>query len=183
MIGSDGARRRTCFATRWVKSGLSMMTRRSGLAATTASAVRRIRVTIAGRLARTAVKPITAMSASGNRLATPSRAMACPPTPPKRTRSGPRRVFSARISFAPSWSPDSSPATIHTVTGSAAFMVIHPREVDGGEEQTELVGCPERVGLVQQQARAGADRDAGQAGLRSLDDRARPDRRHVDAKV
>src|ERR687897_887929 len=37
MIGSDGARRRTCFATRWVKSGLSMMTRRSGLAATTAS--------------------------------------------------------------------------------------------------------------------------------------------------
>ena len=80
---------------RWVKSGLSMMIERVG----PRRRRRRRRCSgcgcrIVGSRAMTAVKPITAISfereeaASG--LPPPSRA---PPTPPKRTRSAPRRVL------------------------------------------------------------------------------------------
>src|SRR5208283_4996515 len=48
MIGIDGAAARTRRATRWVKSGLSMMTSASGRAATTAAEVWRRWRRIAG---------------------------------------------------------------------------------------------------------------------------------------
>ena len=65
-------RPRTRRATRWVNSGLSIMTRTSGRAATTASAASRMRRRIFGRLAGIAAKPMIARSPSGNRLGTPS---------------------------------------------------------------------------------------------------------------
>src|SRR5258708_7589961 len=56
-----------------------------------------------------AEKPLTARSASGNRLLRPRSAMALPPTPANVTGHGARSSI-APISEAPRRSPDSSPA-------------------------------------------------------------------------
>ena len=73
MIRICGAAARTWRATRWVKSGLSMMTSTSGLAAITAAAVSRMRRRIIGSLAITAAKPTIARSSIGNSACKPSR--------------------------------------------------------------------------------------------------------------
>ena len=79
MIGMVLERARTRFATRWVKSGLSMMIKASGFADMTASAVSPMRRRIFGKLAGIAPKPMIARSPNGKRLGTPAAAVA-PPT-------------------------------------------------------------------------------------------------------
>jgi hypothetical protein len=74
IIGICGAARRTRFATRWVKSGLSMSTTTSGLDARIASAVCLIRRKIVGRRATTGARPMTAMSSMSKRLSRPCSA-------------------------------------------------------------------------------------------------------------
>ena len=86
MIGIEGARARTRRATRWVKSGLSMMTTASGRAAIIASAVSRMRRKIIGRRRGMALTPIMARSSIGKGLAIPAAAMARPPTPARLKR-------------------------------------------------------------------------------------------------
>ena len=72
----------------------------------------------------TSRRPITAVVSSGYRLSSPSRAIARPPTPVKRTRPGANALRPA-ISCAPSASPDGSPHTsikfIFDACASAAF--------------------------------------------------------------
>ena len=119
---------RTRRATRWVKSGLSMMTRISGAAASTASAVSRMRRRISRQLPRPRRhSPMIDSSSIGNSDTRPSRAMARPPTPSKRT-APPSRCRSTFIRLAPSRSPDSSAATrkILRSTRSAARSAITP---------------------------------------------------------
>src|SRR5918997_6631448 len=183
-MGMSGARRLTAAATRCVKSGLSMITRRSGFAAATAFTVRRIRLSTVGRRPITATMPITAMSSRGNRLFSPSAAMAWPPTPPKCSRPSPNLAFRARMSFAPSWSPDSSPETIQIVSGPASAMAgLHPGQVHRGEEQAEAIRLAQGLLLLQNERRACPDGDAGQACARGLGNGSGADGRHVDAQV
>ncbi len=105
----DGASRRTRRATRWVKSGLSMMTSASGRSATTAWAASSMRRRIIGSFAGMAVKPMIESSSIGNRLAMPAAAMPAPPMPDSFSPP-PKRSPSARASAAPSASPDCSAA-------------------------------------------------------------------------
>ena len=107
--GSTGSRARTRRATRWVKSGLSMMTSMSGEACVTASAVSRIRRRIIGSCFTTAASPMIDSSSIGNSVVRPSRAIDWPPTPSKRT-APPSRWRNTFIRLAPSRSPDSSVA-------------------------------------------------------------------------
>src|SRR5918993_2832417 len=180
----SGARCLTALATRCVKSGLSMMTSRSGFAATTASAVRRMRLSTVGSRPITATMPITAMSSRGNRLFRPCASMAWPPTPPKRSRPSPSLALRARMSFAPSWSPDSSPETIQIVSGPASAMAgLHPGQVHRGEEQAEAIRLAQGLLLLQNEGRACPDGDAGQACACGLGNGSGADGGHVDAKV
>ncbi len=80
-IGISGAAARTRFATRLQKSGASMVTTLSGLAATIAAAVSRMRRSSSGSLRTTGPIPITAMSACGNSVFNPSATRTSPPTP------------------------------------------------------------------------------------------------------
>ncbi len=109
MIGICGAAARTRRATRWVKSGLSIMTSESGRAAMTAPAASRMRRRMRGSRAGMAENPLMASSFSGNRLWRPRSAIAPPPTPANVTGPGSRAAIAA-ISEAPRRSPDSSPA-------------------------------------------------------------------------
>src|SRR5688500_8105610 len=183
-MGMLGARLRTALATRCVKSGLSMITSMSGFAATTASAVIRMRLRMAGSRAITATMPMTAISSRGKREFSPSCLMACPPTPPKRRRSAPSRAFRERISLAPSWSPDSSPDTIQTVNGLfSAKRLLHPGQIDGDEEQAEAIGRSQGLFLLQHEGGSRSDGDAGKACLGGLCHGSRADGRHVDPQI
>ena len=91
-----GTRRRILRATRWVKSGLSMMTKASGRAAMIASAVSRIRRKISGNRAGIAVKPKIESSSIGKGLCMPAAAIAWPPTPASVSRLGFVRTECAR---------------------------------------------------------------------------------------
>ena len=72
MIGIAGLRARTRLATRWVKSGLSMITRISADASVTASAVCRMRRRIAGNRFAIAASPMIDSSSIGNSDDSPS---------------------------------------------------------------------------------------------------------------
>ena len=78
-----------------------MMMSASGRSATAAFTAWKPRRMIEGRRFSTGTRPITAISDRGKRLLSPSRSIACPPTPRKET-SPPSRARKARMSFAPS---------------------------------------------------------------------------------
>ena len=86
-----------------------MITRMSGEASVTASAVSRISRRIFGNCFTTAASPMIDSSSIGNSDVSPSRAIGWPPTPSNRT-APPRRWRSTFIRPAPSRSPDSSVA-------------------------------------------------------------------------
>src|ERR1700722_14614768 len=93
----DGAAARTRRATRWVKSGLSMMTRTAGLVATTASAAARISRRIAGSRRGMAVTPTIARWSIGNRLAAPRAPLRRPRAAADARERGRRSALSQRL--------------------------------------------------------------------------------------
>ena len=123
----------------------------------------------------------------GNRLRTPSPAMARPPTPSNRRAVSGKRARRARMTFAPSWSPDSSPAIIHrrSCFGLAASIRLPPsrRRRDAQEREAEPVGGLHRALPVEDQRRAGPDGDARKPGPRGLRHGSWADRRHVDPQI
>ena len=84
MILRSGRSLRARLATRSEKSGLSMVTSASGAIAATASPVSRMRRSRFGSRGSTSAMPITESSSIGKRLASPSAAIAGPPTPVER---------------------------------------------------------------------------------------------------
>ncbi len=103
------SRARTRRATRCVKSGLSMITRISGEAAITASAVSRIRRRIIGNCFATAANPMIDRFFDREQRHQPLAGHRKPPTPSNRTAS-PSRCRKTFIRLEPSRSPDSSVA-------------------------------------------------------------------------
>ena len=120
------------------------MTSMSGFAATTASAVARMRVRIVGKPrdhGREAHDGDIFEREQARRALPAAIAWPADAAEAHALRSG--RALSARISLAPSWSPDSSPATIQIVSGRPQpWLALHPRQFDRDEEQPEAIGRP-----------------------------------------
>ncbi len=186
MIGIDGDRRRTRRATRWVKSGLSMMTSASGCAATTASAVSRMRRKIFGSRCGMAVSPMIDSSSIGNGLQMPAAAMAWPPTPDSFTAPA-CCLSSACAKAAPSASPDASAATmINRQRPGRRWQrrVIHGGVLADADEKDSFAigGRGHRIGF-RDHRRAGGDGETGKPGARDILDGSRTDRGQIEAAI
>src|SRR6188768_1299393 len=171
-----GARLRTRRATRWVNSGLSMMTRTSGFAAMTASAASCIRRRIFESIAGIEENPTIARSPRGNRLGTPSAAMCAPPTPEKCAFPCVRSLI-AEISAAPNRSPDSSPATRNTW----GFMFSSERHAHNKDPRA--ICFTHDAFRIGDYGPVGDDRNARKPGAGNTGDRPRANRRQIEPVV
>ena len=180
MIGISGAALRTRRATRWVKSGLSMMTSASGRAAITASAVCRIRRRMRGSLRGIAPKPMIDSSCDVERARDPLLRHRAP-ADARRSGCPGARSRSARISAPPSASPDFLAATRWTVSGRPSRLSW--RLVDAEDEQLRGVGRARDLLRFGDDRAPRHDRDAGEPRARRRLHGPRPDRRQVEAAV
>ena len=159
-----------------------MMTRISGAAAMTASAVCRISRRIFGNCSTTAAKPMIDSSSIGNSEVSPSRAMARPPTPSNCTAS-PRRWRSTFIRPAPSRSPDSSVAIRNILRptlapGARRTHAATPVTNRPAASAAAIMACGSATMRV-----AGDDRDAGKPAPRARPRPSRADGRQIEAQI
>ena len=173
--------RRSPCATLQLNPELSIVTTASGRCARIAATARRTWRRITGARGNTSAIPATARSASGTRLSIPCSRMRSPPIPAIRS-PGPTRSRSAAINPAPSASPEGSPVMMK-MNGASTLTGTGSRRPHADDKQPGPVGGADDLVALEQQGRAGLDRDALQPGLGGERHRLRADRRPVDAAL
>src|SRR5690606_1714490 len=106
---------------------------------------------------RISTRPMTARSPIGTLLCSPSSAICAPPTPLNCTLPAVSRL-SARISPAPSTSPDGSPAISATLKGRSLFVMT-----EADKEHALVIGGGGHRFRVDDQRSPGLDCNSGQA--------------------
>src|SRR6266404_4295657 len=181
MSGTLSPRLRSRSATRQVNPELSIVTTASGCIAITVSAVSRTRRRICRARGNTSAMPMMASSRIGTSECSPCSDMRSPPIPAKRM-APPVRSLSAAISAPPSASPEGSPAmTKISGDGPVGATTGASARLDADDEELGLISGGDNPGAIEDERRAGLDRDAAQTRRAARGNCARADGRQVGA--